>query len=222
MNELALQTEFTQALALDGIAFKPNALEINRELESDELKRMILFVSTATDACLYWTGDLLLHIKNSRGEDAAREAAKQFDDPQAAWDAFKLSEDLPERVSSLTYRHHKAAIDECRGHRSIALQWLQRASMEGWTVSKLRTAIRESLSDSNVPESSSGSATVYADIRRLNIRLGKVLDAKPVDTWTEGECDAFLNDVEPILEKVQDVTDRWKYFNPELQAVATE
>lgn len=220
-QSLALQTEFTKALNLDGIAFKPNGLEISRELETDELKNVIRFVATATDACLYWTGDLLLHIKNSRGEDAAREAAKQFDDPMAAWDALRLSECMQDRVASLTYAHHRAAVSECGNHGTLALQWLQRASIEGWTVAKLRAAIRESRSDADVPESSTGSATVYADIRRLNIRLGRVLEAKPVSAWTEGECNAFLNDVEPLLEKVQDVTDRWRHFNPELPA-ATE
>ncbi len=193
-------------LDLPGVQWLPDRLIIGRDLESDELNSSLCRVVSCHNAATWWSGDLLAYIHEHRGEPAAREAARQFRDPVEIWDAMRVCESLSgNRVENVGYKHHRAALDECRGDGKAALSWILRARDENWEISELRANIRRALSASPVEQKTSRQLTITSEIRRFSEALRELVARRPISTWTPEECKAFLADCVPIIKILNDV-----------------
>ncbi len=193
-------------LELHGVQWLPHRLVIERDLAADELNSILSCVVSCHNASTWWSGDLLAYIHEHRGEPAAREAARQFRDPIEIWDAMHVCEALNgNRVENVGYKHHRAAVDECRGDGKAALNWILRARDEHWEISELRANIRRALSASHLEQKTSRRLTITSEIRRFSEALRELIAVRPVSMWTPEECKAFLADCVPIIKILNDV-----------------
>lgn len=202
-------------LELVGIQFFPDRLVIERTLETDELKRVLSFVVNAHDASTWWAGDVLAYINETKGEEAAREAARQFQDPLEIWDSMRVCEQLRgTRISGVGYRHHRAALDECRGDSKAALHWIMEARQKKWEISELRANIRRSMSSTPANGQNEGKRrlNITSEIRRFHEALRNLVSDRPIQTWNFEECAAFLSDLQPTLEIIDKIGSRRESF----------
>lgn len=193
-------------LELIGVEWLPNRLVIGRDLDSEELNALLSRIVSCHNAATWWSGDVLAYIHRARGEKAAREAAKQFRDPLEIWDAMRVCEALNgNRIENVGYKHHRAALDECRGDGKAAVTWILRAKEEKWQISELRANIRHSLSASPFQDKLGRKVTITSEVRRFSEALRELTDARPVSMWSADECRAFMADCVPIIKVFNDV-----------------
>jgi hypothetical protein len=233
-NQLAIQLDFSRAIGVYAARFEKNRIVFDRSLTIDESRSVLALTVQAADASNWWAGDILAHISEShrdaaiaageteedatsRCEDAAREAAKNFSDPLAAWDAMRTCQALSKRFENVSYKTHRSALAECRGDAVQASQWLAEASKYNWPPEVLRVQIRRAnaVANGNTPEGRP-AVTINSVLRKLYDVTRTVVDNRPISDWSLAECNAFMSETEPLLEIAEDVKERWSFFNPEL------
>jgi hypothetical protein len=119
-------------LLIPGVSFESNKLVIDGELEGDRLKELVRFLVAAEGSSLFWWGDLLVFLKQTKGLLFAEEATKQSDNPQRLVEAMAVCEHLKTRFK-VSFAHHREAMVELRDVGAAEI-WLRAAETNGWTV----------------------------------------------------------------------------------------
>lgn len=212
-DNLAIQPNFNRAVSIDVVRFEQNRLVFDRPLDADETIKMVKFVKQCDDATRFWQGDLINHVHENRGEEAARETARQFEDPSLAWESFRTVAALQNRYL-VTFKSHRSALDECRGDAVQADYWLREAEKNGWAPEVLRANIRRSHSGTVDNQNDKGSPTLTSMIRKLGGAISGTIKDRPIEAWSLEEVSGVLSDLEPLLEVHRVIKRRWSEFNP--------
>lgn len=205
MDEFLISNREPEQLcfALPDVTFLPDGIKIERELSGDEVHNLLSFVVHSHDAANWWAGDCVAYIFEARGEEAAREAARQFRDPIECWESMRVCQALNgQRIEKISFRHHRTALDECRGDAKAALRWILRAREENWKIPELRAKIRRASASVDSQQSRPGKICFTSEIRNFCEAIDDLLTQRPLDSWSYEECKAFLDDSRKIANTI--------------------
>lgn len=209
MSEILALRDTSGKLLIPGVEFQSNKLVIADELESGTLKELIRFVLAANNSSIFWAADLLVYLKQTRGEQFAWEVAAQSDSAGRLLDAMRVAENLKTRFN-VSFHHHREAFVETLDAKA-AEKWLKKAESESWTVSQMRREIRQSRrSFANDTATASGSATLTGVLGMLRVKLRTILAQHPLDEWSEQEIAGLRADLEPLASLIGDIEAKWR------------
>lgn len=123
------------------VEFLPNGLRLTDELSFDEWEKIGEQLRPMTQGHQWWIGDWLRHGGQKWG-DKYQAAAERLGMKYGTLAIYKsVAEAYPEfliRIKNLPFKHHQIAAPLPQEQRAIVLS---RASLEGWSASRLREEI---------------------------------------------------------------------------------
>jgi hypothetical protein len=209
-----LQVKENVSLALPGIDLTDNSLTVLRDLTPDETRLALQTLRTVDDASRFWIGDMLRHVKqahkkkaleqhdeveaNKIGDAAAREAAGQFADKMAAWEAMCVTELLGGKRHKISYKHHREALAECGSSVNEAMKWMDRARDNNWSVREMRQEIRRAKNPRMISQDTHGTPTLTGAVAKLNRQLVGMFRILPLDDMDFDDVACLLDELKPI------------------------
>ena len=109
------------------------------------------------------------------------------------------------RFPELSKKHHEHAQDAAGGDLSIALDWLEKSRANNWTSNGLRAAIRAS------KRIAAGVTDAPPEVTQTELFAAKIWarkQIKRIDQFEEGEAEAMLADLQPILALAAELAKR--------------
>lgn len=109
------------------------------------------------------------------------------------------------RDVELSKDHHRYAMDGAAGDLSVAQEWLAKASAEDWSSNELRAAIRAS------KRINAGVTDTPPEVTQTELFAAKIWarkQIKRIDQFEEGEAEAMLADLQPILALAAELAKR--------------
>jgi hypothetical protein len=210
-----LQLRDSSGVLFQGVEFQQNRLVLPDELEPDKLRDLIRVLLTVDSCSAWWLGDLLAFVKRTRRFEFAEEIASQSENKERLLDAQVVAENFRVRAN-LSYYHHVECLRECGSNPDLALEWLKKAEINGWSVPTLRREIRiaNSLDRSSIAAKSSkhkGGLTLTAVAGMFRQRLNAITSEHPIEKWSTDELEALRFDLQPIARLLTELDRRLEF-----------
>ena len=184
----------------DGVIVQTNGLTITRKLSDDEVHQWYSALKAIATNIEWHLGDFLRQIE-SQGYDMPRVRQMElFDGANVAYVVAGAYEPQ-DRVTGLSYAHHRCAYEECRGNTPEAIGWLNKAQEGRMGVAELRQAIREQRM--KLAESEDGpprNATEFKALDRAS--LWAIKQQRQLRDYSPDKARAVLLAAKPLVDYV--------------------
>lgn len=171
-------------ITLPCIALSRTSLAIKDGANEEDLARLEQWLDAVGGSSLFWWGDYLNHLADTRGEEYARAKAASGYAPASLWQAAWVCRRVAasRRLEALTFSHHSEVAALSPTDQEV---WLCRADEEGWSSKQLRAEIRQS----------KAQVTNGADQAPIDQRASRASQGFEVFiTWYESEVESFTPD----------------------------
>jgi len=215
-NELAV---FQSSIAIPGVKFTRTALEFD-QVDEEILVKVGSFLQTV-DACVaWWWGDFLAAYCGYNVREEEKELGTKFDamthgerlkqysakyslicdrEPitLSHWRGVANFFNSCRRRQELSHAHHIEAMNGGDGDTAVADNWLDLAVEKGWSVSKLRAAIRQQKRAVNEPDEP--MPQMILPLQLVECARWSGMAKNRVERMEITEAKALLAELQPIL-----------------------
>ncbi len=197
-----VQTDnFKPLVALTRAEVRRDGLVIEDGLSPDEWLSGVVeplkeLIGTMEASARWWWGDALAYGERKYGQTYTQ-ALEQSD---YSYHSLRLSKMVSERIplfrrrNNLSWNHH-AEIATSVNDAEKREEWLDRASKEGMSTSKLRTEIRRSKGEVNDQPNENAGQFGPVD---ATMKLRAFFETQDITTWNNEQCRYWLKDLRPI------------------------
>ncbi len=175
-------------------------LQIADGVEADEWQAFGQHIRTMETSIQWIIGDWLAYGERQYGktyQEVADLTGYSYGVLQnLVWVAKQF--DFSYRYENLSHTHHQIALSLCEGEASKAMQWLERASTEGWSVKRMADEIKgvpptPPPHDTKIPKFWADMTTFLSKQRKLASRVG------------DAEREEMIRGLHILIEQIEEI-----------------